>query len=44
MPEKVEALDTKLIAWLKATGAKLPKNNPDYNPTAESKRKAGDKK
>lgn len=32
MPEKVKELDAKLTAWLKATGAKLPKKNPDYRP------------
>jgi arylsulfatase A len=30
MPDKVRQLDRKLAAWLKATGAKLPKPNPDY--------------
>ena len=30
MPDKVKALDGKLVAWLKATGAKVPKPNPDY--------------
>ncbi len=30
MPEKVKQLDGKLIAWLKATGAKVPKPNPGY--------------
>ncbi len=30
MPEKVEQLDAQLDAWLKATGAKLPRANPDY--------------
>jgi len=32
MPEKVRELDARLTAWLKATGAKLPKLNPDYQP------------
>jgi arylsulfatase A-like enzyme len=30
MPEKVRELDAKLSKWLKETGAKLPKPNPDY--------------
>ncbi len=34
MPEKVKQLDAKLRAWLKATGAKVPKPNPDYRPKA----------
>jgi len=32
MPEKVKELDAKLSDWLKATGAKLPIPNPDYDP------------
>jgi arylsulfatase A-like enzyme len=32
MPEKVRQLDAKLAAWLKHTGAKLPKPNPEYKP------------
>ena len=35
MPKKVKELDEKLTAWLKATGAKLPKQNPGYKPEAE---------
>jgi len=35
MPEKVKELDAKLSDWLKATGAKLPIPNPDYNPDAQ---------
>ncbi len=31
--EKVRELDAKLTAWLKATGAKLPKKNRDYVPS-----------
>jgi len=31
MPEKVEQLNAKLTAWLKDTGAKLPRPNPDYD-------------
>jgi len=34
MPEKVRELDAKLTEWLRATGAKLPKPNPDYDPNA----------
>jgi arylsulfatase A-like enzyme len=30
MPEKVKVLDAKLSKWLQATGAKLPKPNPNY--------------
>jgi len=32
MPEKVKELDTRLKAFLKDAGAKLPKPNPDYKP------------
>jgi len=32
MAEKVKELDAKLVAWLKAAGAKLPKPNPNYRP------------
>ncbi len=31
-PEKVVELNQKLEAWLKDTGAKMPKLNPNYNP------------
>ncbi len=30
MPKKVKQLDAKLTAWLKETGGKLPKLNPDF--------------
>lgn len=30
MPEKVKQLDAKLVEWLKKTGAKVPRLNPDY--------------
>jgi arylsulfatase A-like enzyme len=30
MPEKVRELNAKLAAWLRATGAKLPRPNPKY--------------
>jgi arylsulfatase A len=32
---KVKELDEELTAWLKDTGAKLPRKNPDYDPSAE---------
>ena len=35
MPGKVEELDADLNAWLEDTGAKLPRENPDYDPDAE---------
>jgi arylsulfatase A len=35
MPGKVEELDTDLVAWLKDTGAKLPRKNPDYDPDVQ---------
>lgn len=35
MPGKVKELDADLSAWIKDTGAKLPRKNPDYNPDAE---------
>jgi arylsulfatase A-like enzyme len=31
-PEKVKELDSKLTAWLRATKARLPKINPEYDP------------
>ncbi|MHC4174429.1 MAG: sulfatase [Planctomycetota bacterium] len=30
MPEKVRQIDAKLNDWIRATGAKLPRPNPDY--------------
>jgi len=33
LPDKVRELDAQLTTWLKATGAKLPKKNPDYVPS-----------
>ncbi|MCH7988304.1 MAG: sulfatase-like hydrolase/transferase [Planctomycetes bacterium] len=36
MPEKVKELDKKLRAYLKESGAHLPKINPDYEPAASS--------
>ena len=35
IPGKVKELDTELIAWLKTSGAKLPRKNPDYRPNEE---------
>jgi len=32
MPQKVKELDKRLTAWLKHTGAKVPRPNPDYKP------------
>jgi arylsulfatase A-like enzyme len=32
LPSKTRQLDAKLRRWLKLTGAKLPKPNPEYNP------------
>lgn len=32
MPELVKELDARLIAWLRATSARVPKKNPDYSP------------
>jgi arylsulfatase A len=40
-PEKVKQLDAKLTAWLKATGAKLPRPNPDYDPSRQPPRRGG---
>ena len=39
MPEKVRELDEKLAAWLKSTGAKMPKPNPDFEEKAPPKSK-----
>jgi arylsulfatase A-like enzyme len=36
MPRKVKELDTKLSDWLRATGAKLPRPNPDYEVGCDS--------
>jgi len=30
MPDKVRELSDKLSIWLKETGAKMPRKNPDY--------------
>ncbi len=37
MPEKVRALDARLVAWLEHTGAKVPKPNPNYKPRARAR-------
>ena len=34
MPGKVKELNAKLVAHLKAAGAKVPRPNPDYSPKA----------
>ena len=31
-PERVRALDQRLSSWLKEVNAKVPKENPDYDP------------
>ena len=31
MPEKVQELDTKLSKWLRDTGARLTRPNPDFD-------------
>jgi arylsulfatase A-like enzyme len=36
MPDKVKELDTKLNKWLRSTGAKLLRSNPDYASTGKS--------
>jgi arylsulfatase A-like enzyme len=36
MPEKVKALDTRLMAHLKEVGAKMPEPNPEYKPKANT--------
>lgn len=41
MPERVRQLDGKLTAWLKSTGAKLPRPNPDFAAKAPAKPKRG---
>ena len=46
MPEKVKELDARLMAYLKAVNAQLPKPNPNYDPTkpTETKRGGGKRK
>jgi arylsulfatase A len=36
MPDKVGQLDAKLTEWLRTTGAKLPKPNPNYAPAGKA--------
>jgi len=43
MPERVRGLDAKLSKWLRATGAKMPRQNPDYDPDAGTGRGTGNK-
>ncbi len=35
-PAKVQALDALLTTWLKETGAKMPRPNPDYQPPSKA--------
>jgi len=44
MPEKAAELRRKLDDWRKSVGAQMPTPNPDYDPTAPSKGKPGNKK
>lgn len=39
MPDWVKELNARLNAWLRATGAKLPRQNRDYEPTPDSRRR-----
>jgi arylsulfatase A-like enzyme len=45
-PEKVKELDARLMTYLQAVNAQLPKPNPDYDPTkpTETKRQGGGKR
>jgi len=38
LPAKVRQLDAKLRRWLRLTGAKLPRPNPDYDPNTASQK------
>ena len=38
LPSKVRHLDAKLRRWLRLTGAKLPRPNPDYDPNTDSRK------
>jgi len=38
LPSKVRQLDAKLRRWLRLTGAKLPRPNPDYDPDTASQK------
>jgi len=46
MPDMAKALDARLMTYLQAVNAQLPKPNPDYNPTqpTETKRQGGGKR
>jgi arylsulfatase A-like enzyme len=44
MPEKVRELDAKLGNWLRATGAKLPRPNLDYDPNVKPQNNRGRKR
>ena len=44
LPEKVKELDAKLSGWLRATGAKMPRQNPAYQPAGKSQRKSKEQK
>ena len=37
MPDRVKALDAKLVAWLKHVKARMPKRNPDYKPKGKKR-------
>jgi arylsulfatase A-like enzyme len=39
MPEKIKELDAKLSNWLRATGAKMPKPNPNYDAAGKSQQR-----
>ena len=38
LPSKVRQLDAKLRRWLRLTGAKLPRPNPEYDPDTASQK------
>ena len=38
LPSKVRQLDAKLRRWLRLTGAKLPRPNPNYDPNTDSQK------
>jgi arylsulfatase A len=41
LPQKVRRLNAKLTRWLKITGARPPRPNPDYKPKANSQKAEG---
>ena len=43
LPAKVRQLNAKLTRWLKLSGAKLPRPNPDYDPDTNSQKGKGRK-